>query len=159
MIRFLGKTGEKKNSESLVILGAGGSRGIGGASARKLASENYHVILSGRTVEKVQPVAEEIRNQGNSAIAMQVDVSATKDQDSLFEHVKSRDKVSAVLSNASNNANIPSRKELLDSLEELGHIGHFSPQNVQFSLSNGTDLEAFLQVLQVSFFKDEFCLQ
>lgn len=58
-------------------------------------------------MEKVQPVAEEIRNQGDSAIAMQVDVSSTKDQDSLFEHVKSRDKVSAVLSNAGNNANIP----------------------------------------------------
>ena len=121
------------------------SRGIGGALARKFASEDYHVILSGRTVEKVQTVEEEIRNQGNSAIAMQVDVSPTKDQDSLFEHVESRDKVSAVLSNAGNNANIPppSRKELLDSFEELGHIGHFSPQNVQFSLSNSRDLEAF----------------
>lgn len=42
----------------------------------------------------------------------------------------------------------PSRKELLDSFEELGHIGHFSPKNVQISLSNSRDLEAFLQVPQ-----------
>lgn len=99
------------------------SKGIGGALARRFASEGYHVIVTGRTLEKVQLVAEDIRKQGNSAEAMQVDVTSATDQDALFEHVKSRGTVSAVLFNAGNNAIIPFSELTEETYEQFWRIG------------------------------------
>jgi 3-oxoacyl-[acyl-carrier protein] reductase len=48
---------ENKNA---VIYGAGGA--IGGAVARAFARERAHVFLAGRTLGKVEAVAEEIRS-------------------------------------------------------------------------------------------------
>jgi 3-oxoacyl-[acyl-carrier protein] reductase len=59
---------EGKNA---VIYGAGGS--IGGAVARAFASEGAKVFLAGRTVAKLDKVAEDIRAAGGRAETAQVD--------------------------------------------------------------------------------------
>jgi 3-oxoacyl-[acyl-carrier protein] reductase len=59
---------EDKNA---VIYGAGGS--IGGAVARAFAREGARVFLAGRTQEKLEKVAEEIRSAGGVAETAQVD--------------------------------------------------------------------------------------
>ncbi len=53
---------ENKNA---VIYGAGGS--IGGAVAREFAREGARVFLAGRTREKLEAVAKDIRFAGGSA--------------------------------------------------------------------------------------------
>ena len=59
---------EGKNA---VIYGAGGS--IGGAVARAFAREGAEVFLAGRTREKLEEVAEEIRSSGGAAETAEVD--------------------------------------------------------------------------------------
>jgi 3-oxoacyl-[acyl-carrier protein] reductase len=59
---------EGKNA---VIYGAGGS--IGGAVARAFGREGARVHLAGRTLERLEPVAEQIRSGGGAAETAQVD--------------------------------------------------------------------------------------
>lgn len=57
--------------KSAVIYGGGGM--VGGAVARAFAREGARVFLSGRTMEKLDTVAEEIRSAGGAAETAQVD--------------------------------------------------------------------------------------
>jgi NAD(P)-dependent dehydrogenase (short-subunit alcohol dehydrogenase family) len=58
-------------SKTAVIYGGGGS--IGGACARAFAREGASVFLCGRTQEKLDAVADEIRSQGGTASTAIVD--------------------------------------------------------------------------------------
>ncbi len=59
---------ENKNA---VIYGAGGA--IGGAVARAFAREGARVYLAGRTLGRLEEVAEEIRSAGGAAETAEVD--------------------------------------------------------------------------------------
>jgi 3-oxoacyl-[acyl-carrier protein] reductase len=59
------------DGKNAVIYGGAGS--IGGAVARGFAGEGAKVHLAGRTLERVERVAEEIREAGGKADAAQVD--------------------------------------------------------------------------------------
>ena len=61
-----------------VITGAGS--GMGRAIAHKLAGEGVHVVLTGRTQDKLEAVAAEIAAQGGSALVHLLDV---KDADQI----------------------------------------------------------------------------
>ena len=108
---------------TVAILGAGVAQGIGGALAHKFASEGHHVIVSGRTLAKVEDVAGQIRSAGHSAEAMQVDVTQEDDQDVLFERLKELGPISAVLFNAGNNAVIPFAELNAETYEQFWRIG------------------------------------
>jgi 3-oxoacyl-[acyl-carrier protein] reductase len=69
---------EDKNA---VIYGGGGS--VGGAVARAFAREGARVFLAGRTLARVEPVAQEIRAVGGVAEAARVDVL---DETAVDEH-------------------------------------------------------------------------
>ena len=94
-------------TSTTIILGGGPYDGLGGALARRFASEGHHVIFSGRTLERVEETADRIRSEGGSVEAFQADVTEAADQDSLFAHASKRGDISAVLYNAGNNAIIP----------------------------------------------------
>jgi 3-oxoacyl-[acyl-carrier protein] reductase len=64
-----------------VIYGAGGA--IGGAAARTFAREGATVFLAGRTREKLDAVADDIRSAGGAAETAQVDAL---DERSVDEH-------------------------------------------------------------------------
>lgn len=110
-------------SETVIILGAGASSGVGGALARKFAAEGHHVIVTGRTLEKVQQVADEIKSDGGSAEAMKVDVRSEDDQDALFKHAAGLGPIAAVLFNAGNNEYIPFEKLSVEVFENYWRIG------------------------------------
>jgi NAD(P)-dependent dehydrogenase (short-subunit alcohol dehydrogenase family) len=69
-------------NKSAIIYGAGGA--IGSAVARTFAREGAKVFLSGRTLNKVERVAEEIRAAGGSAEAFRVDAL---DERAVEDHV------------------------------------------------------------------------
>jgi NAD(P)-dependent dehydrogenase (short-subunit alcohol dehydrogenase family) len=68
--------------KTAIIYGAGGA--IGGAVARAFAREGAKVFLSGRTLSKVEQVAEEIRTAGGAAEAFLVDAM---DEGAVESHV------------------------------------------------------------------------
>lgn len=64
---------EAKTSKTVLVTGA--SSGIGEATARRLAAEGHHVILTARRTERLEMVAADLRDSGNSAEAHSLDVS------------------------------------------------------------------------------------
>lgn len=113
-------------SGTTLILGAGVSNGVGGALARRFAAGGHHVIVAGRTDEKVQALAAEIRDAGGSAEGMQVDVTLEAEQDALFAHASQKGPLAAVIFNAGNNAVIPFEKLAPKTVEEFWRLGCFS---------------------------------
>ncbi|MEO0784302.1 MAG: SDR family NAD(P)-dependent oxidoreductase [Pseudomonadota bacterium] len=109
-----------------IILGAGASNGVGGALARRFAKGGHHVIIAGRTDEKVEAVAGEIRDAGGSAEGFRTDVTSEADQDALFEHAKQKGSVDAVLFNAGNNAIIPFEDLEPELVEKFWRVGCFA---------------------------------
>jgi len=61
-----------------VALLTGGGRGIGAATAKRLAADGYDVLLTYNTSSKpAEMVVDEIRERGDDALAVKVDCSNT----------------------------------------------------------------------------------
>lgn len=108
-----------------IILGAGASNGVGGALARRFAAGGHHVIVAGRTEQKVRGLADEIQKSGGSAEGHRVDVTSEADQDALFEIARHTGPVDAVLFNVGNNAVIPFEKLEPKTVEQFWRLGCF----------------------------------
>lgn len=93
--------------ETAIILGVGAERGLGAALARRFAADGYHVILAGRTADKLAARVQEIEAQGGAATAVVTDVTNTGSVDGLFTKAAATGPIAAVLYNAGNNARIP----------------------------------------------------
>ena len=112
-------------SETVIVIGAGASKGVGGAAARRFAKEGYHVIAAGRTREKVDAVAKEIKDAGGSAEGVQADVTIASDQDALFAHAAEQGPLAAVIYNAGNNAIVPFEDLEPELVEQFWRVGCF----------------------------------
>ena len=62
-----------------VALITGASRGIGAATAQKLASYGAKVVLTARSEDRLTQVAEAITAAGGTALALRCDVSVYED--------------------------------------------------------------------------------
>jgi NAD(P)-dependent dehydrogenase (short-subunit alcohol dehydrogenase family) len=58
------------------VLITGGHSGIGLAAAHRLASRGVDLVLAGRSPERIRDVAEELRSEGGSVTALDVDTSS-----------------------------------------------------------------------------------
>ena len=85
---------------TIIVIGAGASKGVGGALARRFSSEGHNVIIGGRTVEKVETLAAEINAVGGSAEGFRIDVTSETDQDALFAHAAAQGEIAGVLRRA-----------------------------------------------------------
>ena len=112
-------------TKTVLILGAGAPDGVGGALARRFSREGLHVIVTGRTLEKVAAIAAEIDDSGGSVEARRVDVTSSADQDALFAHAEGKGEIAAVLYNAGNNAVIPFEELSAEQFEDFWRIGCF----------------------------------
>lgn len=68
-----------------VVIGVGAERGIGGASCRRFAREGYHVLVAGRTAEKIERVVDGIRAAGHGAEPVRMDTTVEADVLGLFD--------------------------------------------------------------------------
>lgn len=112
-------------TETAVILGAGSSQGVGGALAHRFAKEGLHVVISGRSEDKVEAVAEEVRAAGGSAEGKKADLTSETDLDALFGHAAKKGTIAAVLYNAGSNAIIPFEQLTPDLAERFWRVGCF----------------------------------
>ena len=69
----------KLNGKVAIVTGAG--QGIGKAAAKALANSGANVVLCGRTLEKLEKTAEEIRAMGVEALPVKMDVTNIEDID------------------------------------------------------------------------------
>lgn len=80
--------GQEIKGKTAYITGAG--RGIGKATALKLASEGVHVGLMARTEEELNKTADEARAYGVQAAAVSVDIARQSDVEQAVEQLKER---------------------------------------------------------------------
>ncbi len=74
-----------------VILITGGSRGIGGATARGAGKAGYRVVINyTRRGEDAERVVRDIRQAGGEAVAIQADVARETDIQRLFAEIDKR---------------------------------------------------------------------
>ena len=98
-----------------IAIVTGGSRGIGAATARLLASRGWSVAVNWRADEDAaNGVVRDIEGAGGRAIAVQADASVEADVERLFETV---DRELGTLTGLVNNAGIHGPRGRLDALE------------------------------------------
>ncbi|MDO8652251.1 MAG: SDR family NAD(P)-dependent oxidoreductase [Undibacterium sp.] len=89
--------------KSALVVGVGASRGLGAAVARRFAREGFHVVVAGRTAEKLERVVTEIRATGGSAQAVIGDGSNESDAARFVASAEEHGSLELVLHNAGSN--------------------------------------------------------
>lgn len=89
-------------SKKKVALVTGGSRGIGAATSRLLAQQNYSVCINYKSSsEAAKDLLDEIKAKGGEAIAVQSDISDESQVIQLFETIESElGTITALVNNA-----------------------------------------------------------
>ena len=78
-------------SGSAIVVGVGPERGLGAALARRFAENGLHVFIAGRNENKLNAVANGIRQAGGNATPVVADITAEKDVNRLFDTIRARD--------------------------------------------------------------------
>lgn len=93
---------ERPNRGAAVI--TGGGTGLGFAVARELAARGYPVVLASRSLEHLEPAAEELRAEGARAEAVACDVRDRGAVTHLFERTEAAfTRVDVLVNNAAGN--------------------------------------------------------
>src|SRR5579862_2872337 len=112
-----------------VVVGVGAEQGVGGAVCRRFAREGYHVLVGGRSREKIDRVAGSLQAQGGSAEAVIVEASQEEAVIALFDRAMApgpgREPAEVVVFNAGNNQRLDFRQTRAAQFEEFWRIGCF----------------------------------
>ena len=110
-----------------VVVGVGAERGLGAALCQRFAAEGHHVLVAGRTPEKIEQVVRTIRETRGSAEAVVADTTHEADVVRLFDRAISpgdgRDPADLVVFNAGNNQRIDFRALTAQQFEDFWRIG------------------------------------
>lgn len=114
-----------------IVFGVGTTRGVGGAVCKRFAQEGYHVIVTGRTLEKIEEVVADIRSSGiGSAEALQTDVTVEEQVIAAFDLAMSpgagRAPADVVVFNAGNNALIDFTQLTASQFEDFWRVGCYA---------------------------------
>jgi len=90
-------------SEIAVIVGVSAINGLGAAVARKFACEGMHVVVAGRTEERLSAVVEDIQALGGNASLCVADATDAPALDDLMRMSTSLGTVKSVIFNVGNN--------------------------------------------------------
>jgi NAD(P)-dependent dehydrogenase (short-subunit alcohol dehydrogenase family) len=120
---------QEVSRKSAVVIGVGPEAGLGGALCRRFAEAGYHVLVSGRTMSKVETVANRIIAAGGSAEAVAADVTREEDVMRLFDRAMApdadREAADLVVYNAGNNQRIDFREVSAKIFEDFWRVGCF----------------------------------
>jgi NAD(P)-dependent dehydrogenase (short-subunit alcohol dehydrogenase family) len=89
-----------------IIIGVGSKAGLGAGLVRRFAQEGLRVILAGRTTERLEAIAEEVRAKGHAAEAIRADATSEADVTALFDKATAQADLELVVFNVGNNAKI-----------------------------------------------------
>src|ERR1043165_1629847 len=92
---------------SVVSVGAGASRGLGAALARRFSRGGHPVVVAGRTKDKVEAVAGEIRAAGGRASAVAGDASTAAAVETFVAVAEGVAPLAAAIHNAGSNRRDP----------------------------------------------------
>ncbi len=113
-----------------VVLGVGALRGIGGAASRRFAKEGYHVLVAGRTPQKIEAVVDAIRKDGGAATAFTIDGTKEDQVTGLFDAAMADDNDSGpadlFVFNMGNNAAVDFREMTVQHFEDSWRVGCFA---------------------------------
>jgi NAD(P)-dependent dehydrogenase (short-subunit alcohol dehydrogenase family) len=90
-------------SQSAIVIGVGPERGLGATLCRRFARSGLHVVVAGRTPEKIERVADQIRGEGGSATAIEADATSEQAVIELFQKAEAIAPVDLAIYNAGNN--------------------------------------------------------
>ena len=87
--------------EGKVAVVTGGNQGIGKGIARALAKEGANLVLTARTIEKLESAAEEMRTEGVEAVVAPADVTDESQVEAVFKKTMERfGRVDVLVNNA-----------------------------------------------------------
>lgn len=113
-----------------VVVGVGAERGVGAACCRKFAALGHHVLVAGRTAEKIERVAAAIRAAGGSAEAISTDATREDQVTRLFDRALAPGDGLApadlVVFNAGNNRRVDFREVDAALFEDMWRVGCFA---------------------------------
>jgi len=89
------------SQKSAIVIGAGPDRGLGAQLCRRFAGEGLHVLVAGRTREKLDAVVASIQGEGGSAEAVVSDATSESDTRALFD--RAGEGLTLAIYNAGNN--------------------------------------------------------
>jgi NAD(P)-dependent dehydrogenase (short-subunit alcohol dehydrogenase family) len=122
-------TSEPNPVPTAVVCGVGAEQGLGAALCRRFAAEGYHVLVAGRTTDKIARVAGAIAAGGGSAEAVTTDVTSESDVIALFDRAMApaagRLPADLVVYNAGNNRQIDFREASAEQFESFWRVGCF----------------------------------
>ena len=90
------------------IAGVGSSAGLGAAVARRFAKAGLHAVITGRSAERLERVAAELRESGASATALPGDVSSEADVAAISARVATIGRLQVAVFNAASADRAPS---------------------------------------------------
>jgi len=112
-----------------IVFGVGAERGLGAALCRRFAGEGHHVLVAGRTGEKIDQVVGSIRNAGGSAEPITADVTSETDVTRAFDRAFSPsagcEPADLVVYNAGNNRKLDFRELAAEVFEDFWRVGCF----------------------------------
>jgi NAD(P)-dependent dehydrogenase (short-subunit alcohol dehydrogenase family) len=112
-----------------IVVGVGAELGLGAALCRRFAEGGHHVLVAGRSADKIEQVMRTIASKGGSAEAVLTDTTREQDVIRLFDlAMTSRaglDALDLVAYNAGNNRKLDLRDLSADMFEEFWRIGCF----------------------------------
>lgn len=113
-----------------VVVGVGAERGLGAALCRRFAAEGYHVLVAGRTADRIDQVVRTIRAAGGSADPVPTDATREEDVIRLFDRAFASDAAAGppdlIVSNAGNNQRIDFRELSAQTFEDFWRVGCFA---------------------------------
>ncbi len=113
-----------------VVVGVGAEQGLGAAVCRRVAAGGYHVLVAGRTLDKIDKVVKTIVSSGGSAVPVVTDATSEDDVFALFDRAMKPgagfDPVDLVVSNAGNNQRLDFRELSVAQFESFWRVGCLS---------------------------------
>jgi NAD(P)-dependent dehydrogenase (short-subunit alcohol dehydrogenase family) len=110
-----------------VVVGVGAERGLGAALCRRFAAEGYHVLVAGRTADRLDQVVRTVTAAGGSADPVVTDATREEDVIRLFDRAFASDDGAGppdlIVSNAGNNQRIDFRELSAQTFEDFWRVG------------------------------------